>query len=144
MTAGELEAYLHSAIPLSGLMGVRVEACGDGRIVLTAPLSTNHNHLGTAFGGSLATVATLAGYCALWVALGRKDAHVVIRKSSMDYLRPVTGDIRAVCEFPAEATKSAFLDRFEKHGKARMELDVSISENGEQCLRFQGEFVALS
>lgn len=144
MKPKELEAYLHSCIPLSDLMGIRVETCGDGRIVLTAPLSTNHNHLGTAFGGSLATIATLAGYCALWVALGRKDVHVVIRKSTIDYLRPVTGDIRATCEFPTNISESAFLNRFEQHGKARMRLDVSIAENGAQCVRFEGEFVALA
>src|SRR5690606_32325418 len=109
MSPKELEEHLHSSIPVSGLMGIRVDSCADGEIILTAPLSINHNHLGTAFGGSLAVLATLAGYCALWTALGKKDTHIVIRRSNIEYVRPVTGDIRAICRIPPGALNEAFL-----------------------------------
>src|SRR5690606_33240492 len=62
MTGPETEAFLHAKIPLARAMGVRVERCDSEGLVLTAPLEPNHNHLGTAFGGSLAALATLAGY----------------------------------------------------------------------------------
>ena len=143
-TAPELEDYLHRAIPLSSLMKIRVEKCVGGSITLSAPLSINHNHLGTAFGGSLAALATLTGYCALWTALGNKDAHIVIRRSNIEYLRPVTGDIRASCKLPPENLVDGFKTQFGRHGKARITLAVSIGENGIECVRFSGEFVAVS
>lgn len=144
MTPEELEGFLHASIPVSGLMQIGVEACAAGEIILSAPLSANYNHLGTAFGGSLSVVATLAGYCALWQALGDKDAHIVIRRSNIEYLRPVTGDIRATCTLEPQELTGPFIDQFRKRGKARMNLHVSISENDVECVRFRGEFVAIS
>lgn len=142
-TAVELEKYLHMEIPLSALMRIEVAESTSGSITLTAPLSTNHNHLGTAFGGSIAALATLTGYCALWTALGNKDAHVVIRRSEIEYLRPVTGDLCATCKLPEGGIGHRFVQQFQKHGKARMNLIVTISENENECVHFKGEFVAI-
>ena len=89
MTGPETEAFLHAKIPLARAMGVRVERCDSEALVLTAPLEPNHNHLGTAFGGSLAALATLAGYAFLWRELRDPDAHIVIRRSELDYRHPV-------------------------------------------------------
>jgi thioesterase domain-containing protein len=142
-SAAELETYLHEQIPVSRLMGIKVEACEAGRLVLVAPLEVNHNHLGTAFGGSLATVATLAGYGALWMALGEREAHVVVKRSEIDYRRPVRKGLRAVCEIADTAELEQFRKSFSNRGKARMTLLVSIREDGEDCVRYRGEFVAL-
>ncbi|RYD25022.1 MAG: hypothetical protein EOP86_27860, partial [Verrucomicrobiaceae bacterium] len=73
--------YLHRQIPLSRAMGARVETYDGETLVLTAPAELNHNHLGTAFGGSLSALATLAGYGLLWLELGSRDSHIVIRRS---------------------------------------------------------------
>lgn len=143
MTAADAENFLHAQIPLAKAMGVRVAAADAGSVVLTAPLNANHNHLGTAFGGSLNAVAVLAGYAFLWLRLGDRDAHVVVRRSSIDYRRPVTGEIRAVCTAPDEAAMAAFQTRFAQKGKARITLDVTIGEAGAVCVTFQGEYVAL-
>ncbi len=56
-----IESYLHREIPITAAMGIRVESYNEKELVLTAPLEPNHNHLGTAFGGSLSAIATLAG-----------------------------------------------------------------------------------
>lgn len=144
MTSTELETYLHSSIPLSRMMEIRVVANEEGSTILTAPLASNHNHLGTAFGGSLATLATLAGYCALWTALGNKNAHVVIRRCQIEYLHPVRENITATCHVPKSGLGESFPNRFLKHGKSRMSLNVTISENGKDCVRFCGEFVAIA
>ena len=93
----EIEHYLHSQIPLSLAMGAQVESWDGERFIVTAPLEPNHNHLGTAFGGSLAAIATLSGYGLLWLALGDRSAHIVIRSSTMNYRRPVRRGIRAIC-----------------------------------------------
>jgi thioesterase domain-containing protein len=140
---GGVERHLHEQIPLTKAMGLRVEQWDQERIVVTAPLELNHNHLGAAFGGSLAVVATLAGYGLLWLVLADGDAHVVIRRSSLEYLRPVRGMIRAICRRPDDAALAGFKLAFERTGRARIKLEVSIEEEGFECVRFEGQFVAL-
>lgn len=139
----ETESFLHRQIPISRAMGVAVEAVHDGSFVLTAPLAVNHNHLGTAFGGSLSAISTLAGYGMLWVRLEDPTAHIVIKSSSIRYLYPVNGDIRAVCEAPEDGVLEGFLTTFARKEKARIRLDVRISENGRTCVEFTGEYVAI-
>jgi thioesterase domain-containing protein len=143
MTPAEIEAFLHEKIPLAQAMGVRVESCDAAAFVLTAPLEPNHNHLGTAFGGSLAALATLTGYTCLWHELDDRDAHVVIRRSELDYRHPVRGMLRAICRRPGEGELAAFRATFAKAGKARISLDVTIEEDGRDCLYFRGDFVAV-
>ena len=143
MTSAEIEAFLHEKIPLALTMGVRVESSVGEVFVLTAPLEPNHNHLGTAFGGSLAALATLTGYACLWHALDDREAHVVIRRSELDYRHPVRGTLRAVCRRPEEKKLEAFRATFAKAGKARITLEVTIGEEERVCLHFRGNFVAI-
>lgn len=135
--------FLHSEIPITRAMGVKVAAYDSGRLVLEAPLTLNHNHLGTAFGGSLAAIATLAGYALLWLELRDRSAHVVIRESTMKFRRPVRGDLRAVCHTPSAAALAAFHETLARTGKARIDLQVTLDEQGEIAVEFQGTFVAV-
>ena len=61
-----LELFLHEMIPLAKAMGVGVEVSDERALVLTAPKEQNKNSLNTAFGGSLVSIATLAGYGVVW------------------------------------------------------------------------------
>ena len=139
----ETERFFHEQIPLTRAMGMRVEAHDGQQHGLTAPLEATHKHLGTAFGGSLAALATLAGYGLLWLELGNRDAHIVIRRSELDYRHPVTGPLRAICRKPPEADLAAFRATFAKTGKARVRLEVTVEEAGRVCMTFVGTFVAI-
>jgi thioesterase domain-containing protein len=139
----DTEAFLHEQIPISRAMGVAVEDCAPERLVLTAPLDVNHNHLGTAFGGSLGAIATLAGYTLLWVRMAKRNSHIVIRDSRIRYNHPVKRQIRAVCQEPDPEKFGAFMKCFREKGKARIRLRVSIVEEGRACVEFEGEFVAM-
>ena len=61
------ENFFHDKIPLTRAMGIRVVADDRHRFAIEAPVGLNHNHLQTAFGGSINAVATLAGYGFLWL-----------------------------------------------------------------------------
>lgn len=139
----DIETFLHGKIPVTKAMAVSVESYDDDRLVVTAPLDVNHNHLGTAFGGSLAAIATLAGYCLLWLELGDKDAHIVIRGSKISYDRPVRGKIRAFCSRPGDQAMARFRKSYEKTGKARIKLAVTIEEEDNVCVEFDGTYVAI-
>ena len=143
VTAREIEQFLHTKIPLTAGMGVRVESYEAQELVLTAPLEANHNHLGTAFGGSLAALLILAGYGLLWLELGDAESHIVVRSTSLDYRRPVRGPLRAVCARPPPETLAAFRESFARRGKARIELTAHVEQDGGIAVTFRGTFVAL-
>jgi thioesterase domain-containing protein len=127
-------------------MGVGIESydIGTGRLVLTAPLEANHNHLGTAFGGSLSALCTLAGYALLWLELGDRHSHIVVRDSAIQYKQPVRAKvIRVECVRPEAAVMTHFRERFAKQGKARIKLESVVEEEGQRCVEFAGTFVAV-
>ena len=147
MSARDLEIFLHEKIPLSRAMGVCVAESGGERLVLEAPLAANINHLGTAFGGSLHALPTLACYAALWTMMRESglDGHVVVKQSEAKYRHPVKGRLRAVCLRPPLPTIAKFMDDLRRHGKARMPLKAIVEgTDGKPAVEFQGTFVALT
>jgi thioesterase domain-containing protein len=83
----QVESFLRDEIPLATAMGIRVVTVEP--FMIEAPVALNSNHLGTAFGGSINAVATLAGYALLWLALhDDPSVHVVIAESWLRFLRP--------------------------------------------------------
>jgi thioesterase domain-containing protein len=146
MTTRGLEAFLHEKIPLTKAMGLHVAESNAQRLVLEAPLANNKNHLGTAFGGSLHALPTLACYAALWTLLREAgiDGHVVVKRSEAAYRAPVTGTLRAVCLRPSGAVAEEFISDLRRHKKARMELTAIVEgANGKSAVEFSGSFVAV-
>ncbi|MDD3180862.1 MAG: YiiD C-terminal domain-containing protein [Opitutaceae bacterium] len=146
-SARELEAFLHEKIPLTQAMEIRVPENSALRVVVEAPLTANINHLGTAFGGSLHALPTLAGYGLVWTLLqeaGLCEGHVVLKSSRASYREPVRGRLRAVCVRPPAAVVAEFLANVRRHKKARMELAAIVEGEGDQpAVEFHGMFVAV-
>lgn len=147
ISAAGLTAFLHEQIPLTRAMELRAVEANTQRLVLEAPLAANKNHLGTAFGGSLHALPTLACYGTLWMVLREAglDGHVVVKRSEALYRAPVTGPLRAGCERPAGARIAEFLADLRRHGKARLELTATVAgtEPGKPAVEFSGSFVAV-
>ena len=141
--AQQIQELLHSKIPITRALGVRGEDYDGERLILSAPLAENVNHLGTAFGGSLHALAVLSGYGLLWLELKDTECHIVIRKSTISYERPVRGEIRAICMRPSAEAWAQFKRTFQQKGKARIVLSVTIEEQGEPAVHFEGIFVAM-
>jgi thioesterase domain-containing protein len=141
--AGQIQELFYSQMPITRAMGVAVESYDGTRLILTAPLAANSNHLGTAFGGSLNALAVLSGYGVLWMELPDTECHLVIRESAISYERPVRGELRAVCVRPEAEALAAFKERFQQKGRARIALDATIEEGGAVAARFRGTFVAM-
>ena len=142
-TDRQMEGLFYSKIPITRALGVRVEEYDGQRLVLTAPLPGNVNHLGTAFGGSLNALAVLSGYGLLWLELRETESHIVILDSSIRYDHPVRGDIRAVCTRPDDEAMEAFKRKFRVKGKARIVLSATIEDGGITAVRFRGTFAAM-
>jgi thioesterase domain-containing protein len=145
MSAQGLEDFLHEKIPLTRAMGLRVVESG-ARLVLEAPLEPNINHLGSAFGGSLHALPTLACYAALWTMLREAgiDSHVVVKRSYASYRQPVKGVLRAVSVRPPPGIAAEFIEDLRRHKKARMDLEAVVEgADGKPAVEFHGSFVAL-
>ena len=142
----EIEAYLHSNIPLSAAMGVEVRIATPERVLLFAPLGPNINHHQTVFGGSGVVLATLSAWTLLHLRLAREhlDAQLVIQRSSMEYERPMRGDFEAVCNFVDEGAWQKFRTTFERRGRARMTLNAQLLHASHEMGSFVGDFVALA
>lgn len=139
----QIQELFYSKIPITRMMGVKVESYDGERLILSAPLAANVNHIGTAFGGSLNALAVLSGYGLLWLELQDTECHIVIRESSIYYDHPVRGNIIAVCVRPEAAALAEFKKTFHQKGKARISLSSTIEDDGVTAVRFNGIFVAL-
>ena len=137
-----VEAFLSDKIPLTMAMGVRVVTLEP--LMIEAPVTLNSNHLGTAFGGSINAVATLAGYASLWLALhDDPSVHVIIAESSIRFLRPVRKTIRAVCCQPEDSALTTLKSELAANNRGRIRLRVRVEESGASAAEFEGLFVAI-
>lgn len=141
-----LRDYLLTHIPLTAAMGVTVHVESPKRVVLAAPLAPNINHQGTAFGGSVAALATLAAWSLVRMRLDAsgRAANVVIRRSSMEYCAAIDGELEAVCEFGDDGLWQKTIERLDRRGRARLELHSRLEHAGETAARFAGTFVLTS
>ncbi len=128
-------------------MAVRFLYFDQRGLALTAPLAPNCNDKGTAFGGSLAAIASLAAWATCYMVLreaGETEAEIVVAHSELDYLRPVGTAITALCLRPDPGAEAAFVAAYQNQGRARWTLMVQVPDGGEDAvaLRFRGHYAA--
>ena len=144
---GRLERYLHAQIPLSRAMGVRVLRADAGGVVLRAPLKPNLNHRQTFFGGSAAALATLAAWGLAHERLLEQaglDVHLVIQRSSMEYLEPAAAEVEAECTAPPDEAWTKLIRTVRRRGKGRIDLAVVLRADRSVVGSFEGAFVAFT
>lgn len=140
-----LEQYLHEHIPITSAMGVRVEVASAERVLLSCPLQPNINHQGSGFGGSIASLATLAGWSWLWVLFREKGLtpKLVVRKSTVEYIAPVMDSFTAELRPPTDQAIRDFWNSFDRRSSARIDLKVEVYCLGEEAAYFEGTFVVI-
>jgi thioesterase domain-containing protein len=145
MLPRNLEAYLHTQIPLARGMEVRVRATDASSVILEAPLAPNINHHETAFGGSVSALAILSGWSLVHVLLQASAiaANVVIQRNSVDYERPISGPFTARSRLASPQLWTPFLTMLDRRGRARIAVMATIECNAQIAGSFTGEFVAL-
>ena len=93
-------------MPPVAAMQVSIAGYDGTRLRLHAPLARNVNDKGCAFGGSLASLMTLAswGLVALRVQAAGLEADVFVADSQVRYLAPLFADLEAEAELAADAS----------------------------------------
>lgn len=149
MTHDEMLQYvrhkLGDGVPLIGHMQLDVVSWQPGEVVVEAPLTPNLNTHGTAFGGSLYCVASMAGWAMTHLTLmdGGLMPSVWIVKGEINYMRPVRGALRATASLSGEA-RAALVDQFRSRGKAKVTVDIRVQEEGQDCVLLSAMYAAVT
>lgn len=140
----ELLTFLHDQIPLTKSLGLSIVSLDSKGALIRAPLAPNHNHMGGAFGGSLATMMILSGYIWLYHELLKNHhrAHVILHKEESEYLLPVKTDIEVLARAPSPEEWRKFEESFLRKGTGRLVLHSEIRLEPGLAATFRGEFVA--
>jgi thioesterase domain-containing protein len=130
-------------MPVTQHLGIEAAGYRGGVLTLKAPLASNVNHKGTAFGGSLNAIATLAGWGVLWLALREHGlpGEVVIQDSSVRYLRPVAGDFTARSGPPEPEALARLLAAVRRRGRGRIGLAAEVLDAAGVAVTFAGRYV---
>jgi thioesterase domain-containing protein len=140
-----LQALLHREIPVSAEMGITIVRASPDLVRLEAPLTPNINYNGTAFGGSIYTVAALSSWLlvsATLTAEGHEAESVVIQDGAIEYLHPANDRFEAESTWPSDGGRSRFLRGLDGKGVARSQLGALVTCKGAVCASFEGRFVA--
>ena len=142
--ADYLQQLIDREIMLAKPMGIIVESADETAVVLRAPLAPNANHKGTAFGGSLYSIAVLTGWAWItrFLATRKLDAEAVIQESSMRFLAPVHGEMRSSIEIPGEADIDKFQKMLMRAARGRIRLQVNVHAGATLATVFDGLFAA--
>src|SRR5262245_48194817 len=143
---GDLQAMLEREIPMSAQMGIRVHGNGPDGLVMRLPLNPNRNHQQTAFAGSLNALCTIAGWGYTYLLLRElgRCGNIVIHRSSIKYLEPVTSsEIYARCQPVSPAARQFFVEMLDDKGQAKLDLAVEIAGSDGPAVSFQGSYVVL-
>jgi thioesterase domain-containing protein len=140
-----LQRRIATEFALALHIGVVVEAADADTVVLRAPLAPNANYKGSAFGGSLFSLAVLAGWAWLTRHLAEEAtaADVVIQSSSIDYLEAVHGEFVARSRPPCAADLERFARMLRRAGRGRIRIGVEVHQGTTLATRFEGVYAAV-
>ena len=124
------------AMPPVAAMRLEIGGADATSLRLHAPLAAHVNDKGCAFGGSLVSLMTLAGWGVVTLALQRADlqVEVFVASSEVRYRAPLFADLEAVAEANA-AELAAFVEAFRGNGRASLNIEarVPLPEGGRAC-----------
>jgi thioesterase domain-containing protein len=134
------------AMPPVAAMGLEIAGADAGILRLRAPLSAHVNDKGCAFGGSLVSLMTLAGWGVATLALERAGLHadVFVASSVVRYRAPLFADLDAVAGADA-AERAAFVETLRTRDRASLDIAarVPLPEGGSAC-DMRSRYVAIA
>ena len=141
-----LDAH-YQAMPPVAAMRLRVDGYDGERVRLHAPLALHVNDKGCAFGGSLASMMTLAswGLVSLHVEAAGLQAEVFVADSQIRYLAPLFADLEVQAELAPESSWPGFIATLRERGRARTGLVArALLPDGGVATEFTARYVAIA
>ncbi|GAB6196454.1 YiiD C-terminal domain-containing protein [Lysobacter xanthus] len=140
-----LDAHYQGMPPVRALQ-VSIDAFDGERLRLSAPLAANVNDKGCAFGGSLASLMTLACWGRVWLEVHAAglDCDIYVADSHIRYLAPLYDDLVAEALLADGAQWSTFVSTLRAKGRARIELVARVAcADGTPATTFEARFAAI-
>lgn len=141
-----LDAHYQGMPPVRAL-GLSIAGFDGERLRLTAPLAANVNDKGCAFGGSLASLMTLAAWGRVWLGLHAEglEADIYVADSHLRYLAPLYDDLQAEAMLAEGADWAAFVAALRSKGRGRVELAARVLlPDGAPATVFTARFAAIA
>ena len=143
-----LQSLLAHYLSMPPVAAMRLEIAGAdaGGLRLRAPLSAHVNDKGCAFGGSLVSLMTLAGWGVATLALERAGLHadVFVASSEVRYRAPLFADLEAVANAGA-VELAAFVAALRDNGRASLSLDARVPlPGGVSACDMRSRYVAIA
>ncbi|MBB4128205.1 thioesterase domain-containing protein [Xanthomonas translucens] len=135
------------AMPPVAALQVALQGYAERRLHVVAPLSANLNDKGNAFGGSLGSVMTLAGWALVNCELHRAglQADVYVADTQVRYLAPLYADLHAQAGADAQADWDIFVQTFRQRGRARIGIRAQVGPaDAAAAATLSGRFVAIA
>lgn len=123
---------------------IKIERLAEDLCELSAPLKANHNHKGTAFGGSLYNACVVAAYALVYSKNAKAELDLVIRDANIHYIGPVDTDFTVIAKIDKDEW-AQMLKGLNRKDRARIAVTAQVFNQGDnkvQC-EFTGDFVFL-
>lgn len=137
----------YQAMPPVASMQLGIAGYDGRRLQLHAPLAAHVNDKGCAFGGSLASMMTLAswGLVSLQVEAAGLHAEVFVADSQVRYLAPLFADLEVEAELAPDSDWASFLATLRARGRARAGLVARARlREGGNATEFTARYVAIT
>lgn len=142
--AAILESHILENIPLADAMNLKVRRYTGDELEMTAPLTPNVNDKGCAFGGSMASLLTLAGWGLIELGLRAEglDCDIYVGDSHLRYHEPVWSELRGIARFVEPGALSKLAVALGERGKGRADVVCEIAGERRAAVTLTARFFA--
>ncbi|WHZ19385.1 MAG: putative acetyltransferase [Rhodanobacteraceae bacterium] len=142
--AAALESHILENIPLADAMDLKVRRYTGDMLEMTAPLAPNVNDKGCAFGGSMASLLTLAGWGLVELGLRARGVacDIYVGDSQLRYHEPVWSELRGVARFAEGDALEKLSAALKERGKGRAYVVCEIMGDKRAAATLTALFVA--
>jgi thioesterase domain-containing protein len=123
--AEQITQLLTALVPILGQMGFKVDDAGEGWVRTSMPLEPNHNHLGSAYAGSLFSMAEASGGALVASMPNFSDFKIMVKDVSIEYHRLALSDLHCDLRLPEDFWPT-LQAQLEQDGKAFYVLPVDV------------------
>jgi thioesterase domain-containing protein len=141
-----LDAHYQAMPPVAALQ-LRIAGFDGTRLRLRAPLAAHVNDKGCAFGGSLGSLMTLAGWGLVTLRLQEAGlvAEVFVAESQVRYRAPLFADLEAEAELDAGVDWAALVARLHERGRFSVQVEARVRlPGGDVAAESTARFVAIA
>jgi thioesterase domain-containing protein len=138
---------LYASMPPVAALQLRIAGFDGTSLRLWAPLAANVNDKACAFGGSLVSLMTLAGWGLVWLQLHGAgiSADVFVADSQVRYRAPLFADLAAQARLADAVALDPFLERLRQRGRARIAIAARVDRpDGAVAAECDARYVAVA